>query len=641
MKKLLLTATVIAATAASLSAADKDPVLMTVDGHDIHVSEFEYLYNKNNSQQLQQQSLDEYLNMFVDYKLKVADAEHAGIQNSEEFLSEFNKFRAELAAPYFRSQTVEDELVNESYEHHKYDVYVSHIMVPLSDDKKQLLDSLRTAIISGKTTFEAAASHSIDRGSATRGGQMGFVVPDRFPWAFEKAAYDTPVGEISPVVNSGMGYHIIRVEQRKPTAGQVLAAHILRLTRGKSAEDAQHQKVVIDSLYNELQTGADFADLAKRFSEDPGSGRNGGMLPWFGKGTMVAEFDSISFALGNSELSTPFATSYGYHIIKKYDHKSVPALDELREKILENMKRDERGHAAEDAFIAELMTKYNGTVDKIVLDRAEKMISENGGYDSTVVARLAAMDVPVATYDGGAIKLSELIPSVPASGANTAADARNLIEQAAHLALQEAVLENARQDLIINNADYRNLVNEYRDGILLYEISNRNVWDKAAKDTEGLDKFFKANIDQYRWETPKFKSYVFFASSDSLLNVAIQYADSLSTDNQAAFTQDMRKRFGRDIKVERVIAAKGENAITDYLAFGGPKPESDKKTKWEAYGAYKGRILDGPEEAGDVRGAAVTDYQTQLDKEWVAQLHERYKVKVNKKVFEKLKKQQK
>lgn len=629
----------LAYVAPAVSAADSDPVLMTVDGHDVRVSEFEYLFNKNNSQQLQQQSLDDYLQMFIDYKLKVADAEHAGLQNTPEFLSEFNNFRAELAAPYLRSQQVEDELVQEAYDHRKYDVVVSHIMLQPTDENYKRLDSIRTAIVTGKTTFEEAArTNSIDRASSVRGGYMGYVVPDRFPWAFEKASYDLKPGEISPIVNSGLGYHLVRLEKRTPASGEVLASHILRTTRGKSEEEVAAQKAKIDSLYAVLKSGADFADIASRFSEDPGSARNGGSLNWFGRGAMVAEFDSVAFALKDGEISEPFATSFGYHIIKRFDHNGVPELtDELRKKIIDAMGRDQRANAPEEARLAELMEQKHAALDEAALARVRDIIAENGGYDSTVVATLTQMSLPVASYDGGKIMIADVVAAVPAAQATDAVRAANIVRATAMQALKGAVLDAARDELALTNADYRNLVNEYRDGILLYEISNRNVWEKATADTEGLEKYFKAHAADYKWEAPRFKSFVFFATSDSVLNVAKQYADSLSTAEPAVFTADMRKRFGRDIKVERVIAAKGENAITDYLAFDGEKPALDSASKWKAYAAYKGRIIDAPEEAADVRGAAVTDYQAELDREWVKQLRKRYKVKLNKKVFEKLK----
>lgn len=637
MKKHLFAAALLLAIMPSVKGADSDPVLMTVDGHDVRVSEFEYLYNKNNSQQANPQSLDEYLQMFIDYKLKVADAEHHGLQKSPDFVTEFTKYRSELAAPYLRSQEREDALVAEAYRHRLNDVYVSHIMVPLENDGEHMLDCIRTDILAGKTTFEAEArKHSVDRGSSAAGGRMGYVIPDRFPWAFEKMAYDTPEGQISPVVNSGFGYHIIRVESVRPASGLVEASHILRVTRGKSPEEVVAQEALADSLYNVLMGGADFADLATRYSEDPGSARNGGALGFFPRGAMVAEFDSVSFALPDGAVSRPFKTSFGYHIVKRTGHKGIAPLDELRGSILEAMKRDGRSLEPQTARIEELREEYKASPDSGMMTRVREMILANGGYDSVVVAKLSVMKDVAGRYTGGTVSVADVMASMPeglASDPDIAADA---FDQTVQRCLTEGVLDSFRSKLMSENADYRNLVNEYRDGILLYEISNRNVWDRASKDREGLEAFFKANLNKYKWEQPKFKSYVIFATSDSVLNEAVKYADGLSTADPAKFVQDMRTRFGRDIKIERVIAAKGENKITDYLGFGAEKP-ADNGTKWVAYAAYKGRVIDQPEESADVRGAAVTDYQAKLDADWVAGLRKAYKVKVKDKVFKALK----
>ncbi|MDE6135719.1 MAG: hypothetical protein K2F79_09120, partial [Muribaculaceae bacterium] len=215
-------------------------------------------------------------------------------------------------------------------------------------------------------------------------------------------------------------------------------------------------------------------------------------------------------------------------------------------------------------------------------------------------------------------------------------DPASIIRGAASNALEAQIREMALNEIYNSNADYRNLINEYRDGILLYEISNSKVWDRAAKDTEGLQAFFKTNADKYKWPAPKFKSYIFFADSDSILAEALAYAENLGDVSPATLSQELRKKFGRNVKAERVIAAKGENLITDYLAFGGDKPSADAKTKWKAYAAFHGRVIEAPEEAADVRGAAVTDYQAKLEKEWLDQLHKEYKVKINQKVLNKL-----
>lgn len=575
MKKYFLAASIVAASLLAMTAKSKDAVLMNVAGKDVPVSEFEYLYHKNNSQQVEPQSIDQYLGMFINYKLKVADAEAAGLDTTATFRDEFVKFRNELAEPYLQDSTVFEAIVAETYDHLGKEVLVSHIM--LKGDQTQLIDSLRTAIASGQAKFEdVAKNYSIDAPSATRGGLMGVVIPGRYPWTFEEAAYNTPVGGLSPVVNSGFGLHIIRVESVTPARGEVMASHILRLTRGVPDSVAARQKVVIDSIYEVVSADpSKFEEMARELSEDPGSARRGGELGWFGSGQMVAEFDSVAFALPVGAISKPFKTNFGWHIIKKDDARGVGSLEENREKIEKQIKNTARALEPAKAFVKKAALKY-----------ADRLPAGSVGADGEVSDETAAM-----------------------------------------------VLDMAREDLERSNADYRNLVNEYRDGILLFEISNQNVWDKAAKDQEGLEKFFRDNKAKYTWTEPKFKAFVVFATNDSTLNVALEYAAGLPADMAPTeLVQNVRDKFGRDIKIERVIAAKGENAITDYLAFGGEKPSTDN-TRWKSYAAFRGRIIDQPEEAADVRGAAVADYQEALENQWVADLHKRYKVKVNNKVL--------
>ncbi len=639
MKKILLTAVAALAMAPVLSAqGTSSTVLMTVDGKDIHVSEFEYLYNKNNNQQAQQQTLDEYLDMFTVYKLKVAEAENAGLDLTDNFVNEYNKFRSELAAPYFIDKDVLNQVVEESFSHRTRNIVVSHIMMQGSNSKA-MLDSLRNTILEGKITFEDAAKQfSIDKPSAARGGLMGPVPYDRFPWSFEKAAYATEVGQISPVINSGMGFHIIRVESSEPSQGEVNASHILLLTRDMDAAGVARQKALADSIYNAVVAGADFAEAAKKHSQDPGSANKGGSLGWFGRGMMVAEFDSISFAIADGEISKPFSTRFGFHIIKRHSHRLPEFNETTRKDIMAKMARDERGKLPAQAFTDKLMKQYNATLNNDVINEVCIAIKNNAGkLDSALIASINANSKIAGTFDGDNITTSEIVARIPKLPAN-ATKVDEIFRNTAKATLENAVLDIERNKLATTNADYRNLLNEYRDGILLYEISNSRVWEKASKDSEGLEAFFHKNIAKYSWEQPKFKSYIFFADNDSILDAAIAHAEKYKNKNASDFMNAMRAKFGNKLKVERVIAAKGENPITDFLAFGGEKPKTNAKQKrWTNYVAYNGRIIDAPEEAADVRGAAVTDYQALLEQEWVKQLRKKYKVKLNKKVFKQLK----
>lgn len=647
MKRLLISAAALAVTCgfAFATGDTTDPVLMTVDGSDVRVSEFEYLYNKNNTQQIQPQTVGEYLKMFIDYKLKVAEAENAGIDTTRAFKVEYEKFRNELAQPYLRDNSVEDKMRKELYGHMNRDLKVSHIMLvtnrTASGDlrAKALLDSIRTAVNDGSMTFaDAARKYSSDQATAANGGQMGWITAGRYPWAFEDAAYNTPKGSISPVTDSGFGLHLIYVEDIRPARGEVEASHILKLTRGVPDNMIASKKAAIDSIYNLVVAGADFADMARRESEDPGSAKRGGELGWFGSGMMVAEFDSVAFALGDGEISKPFTTSFGYHIIKRGGHRGVPSYEEMLPKLDEIISRQGRADEPYKVKMKELADKYNGLVMRANVEAIKHKISMfPAGPDSTFMATLLVDPHPIARMGDREATVAEMAQRLSRYRFTDGNQAAMMVGEIAQELLDELVAARAIEDLEKDNVEYRNLINEYRDGILLFDISNKMVWDKASADKEGLEKFFNDNRKRYAWDKPKYKGYIIFADADSTLEKAKEYANALSTSNPEEFVSQMRAKFAKNVKIERVIAAKGDNPISDYVAFGGPKPEN-KKTRWIAYCAFGGKLLEGPEEAGDVRGAVTADYQAKLEKDWLKELHKKHKVKVDKKVLKTLEK---
>lgn len=610
---------------------DSEAVLMTVDGKKVTVAEFEYLLNKNRSQQVEIQSPDDYLELFVNFKLKVADAERAGMQNDPAFLKEYNQYRAELSEPYLRSKETLDSLVRRAYSHFGSEVSVSHIMLPDSPEGKAKAEELRQRIADGKITFtDAALEFSVDKPTAARGGHMGVIQAGSCPWPFEDAAFSTEPGKMSPVINSGFGYHIIMPEDVRPAEGEINAAHILRKTMGLDEARTADQKAKIDSLYALVKQGADFASLARQYSED-GSAMRGGDLGWFRRGIMVQPFDSIAFALADGAVSEPFATKFGFHIIKRYAQRDVPSFEEARESIIEAIAQDERSLIPVQVKLNEFKVRYSAKTDTALLAELKRHFLEAG--DSAFTAALASDSRTIASYNNKDIPVSAVASVLrPMPGKN----AYENFATAADAFLNAAVREQARLDLENTDPDYRNLVHEYRDGILLYNIANEKVWARAADDKAGLEEFFKANKAKYAWNEPKFKGYVFLATSDSVMNEALAYAPAISNLDPADFTSGMRSKFGNDIRIERVIAAKGENPIIDYLAFGGPKPEI-ANSKWKAYASPAPKIITNPEEASDVKGAVVADYQAKLEHEWLEELHRKYKVKINRKVFNKLK----
>lgn len=643
MKKKFIPALLVGLAILTATAAKKnDPVLMTVNGKDVHQSEFEYLYNKNNRQQMQPQGIDEYVDMFVTYKLKVADAEAAGIDTTAAFRKEFEGYCSELARPYMRDSLVEERLVQEAYARMDRMVDVSHIMMPIGTthqeriDNKARLDSIRTAILNGADFAEMAKKFSSDRSAVRNGGRMGYIYANMYPYPFELAAFSTPVGQVSEVIDDApYGYHIVKVNGEKPNPGSVHARHILKLTRDMTPEQAQAKKAEIDSIYNILASGnADFESIARAESDDPGSARNGGDLGFFGMGRMVPEFEEVAFSLNDGEISKPFASPFGYHIVQVIEHKGIGSLEEERPQILKAIGRDVRANYPETERLNQLKKDYHAVILPQGLDKVKTLLSSAADTESGF-ALLDTDKTVVATIGDRKFTAADVMASMKPNVRTSATDAYTTFYDAVGQLLNDRTLDYARERLIVDQPDYRNLVNEYRDGILLFEISNRNVWDRSTRDTEGLKEFFRVNRDNYKWDAPKYKGYIVFATNDSVAGAARRYLASHEIEKDS-LVKTLRKEFGRTVKIERVIAAKGDNAIVDNVAFNGEQAAAPGN--WKAWFGYKGRIIDAPEEAADVRGAVSADFQQELERRWIESLHKKYPVKINKKAIKKLKK---
>lgn len=644
MKKILFAAGVLLLSAATMSAAKPnvnhaDRVLLTIDGNPVTVGEFEYLYHKNNEQQLVPQSIDQYLDMFINYKLKVVEAQAAGLDTTAAFREEFNGYAHELAKPYIFDAETERQLMETAYDHMRENVEVSHIMLPAGANADEnaanvaLLDSIRTEIVNGADFARLAHDYSYDSSTAQQGGYMGFITANMYPFQFEDMAYDTPVGQISPVFSTNFGQHIVKVHSRKPSPGYATARHILKITRGLSDEDKAVKKQQIDSIYALLQSGADFADIAIAESEDLHSAPQGGLLPEFTTGMMVPSFEQATFALADGEISPVIESKFGYHIIKRESHRGIETFEEAEPIIRRVMQRDDRRTLPRKAKIQSLRQKFNVEMNRPAIAMVESVIRNNGGLNKSSMESLRAMAAPLATFDGGKLILSDVMATLSPTGPLSPASANNLFLNRMNAMLDEILLDKEIAELPQTNPDYRNLLNEYRDGILLFEISDRMVWNRAKEDTAGLNRWFEEHRDRYTWEKPKFRCYVIFATSDSVMN---RVNDYLAVHPVAGKNLEgtLKQLCGKEVRVERVIASKGENEIVDYLGFDGPKPRGT--SKWPVFAAYESEMLDRPMSVSDDRGAITADYQTSLEEQWVKDLRSRHKVKVDKKVLKSL-----
>lgn len=611
MKRIFTIIAVALMTLSATAAKSDDPTLMTVDGRDVKLSEFEYLYHKNNTQQTQQLSPAEYLELFTVYKLKVADALRAGIDTTAAFRKEFGGYRRELAAPYMTDSTVKEQLVAEAYSRMLENVDIDHLMLPLA--RRELADSLHAVIAGGGDFHELARRYSVDPSVRVNGGHVGWISAGMYPIEFEEMAYATPVGSVSPVFPTAFGLHMVRVNARRSNPGEVRVRHILvPFERRRTAESDAAVKAKADSIYALLAAGADFGDLARRESGDRGSARNGGDLPWFGPGRMIPEFDKVAFELADGATSEPFASTFGYHIVNRYEGRPVAPKENMREKIERAIAADSRASRPEKARLEQFKQRYGA---RIVESTLAKIVLP----DST----LASSRLDFIVVGDSVVSLGEFVSTTPGL------DASNLSERAGER-LDDVTRDYAMNRLESDNPALRNIVNEYRDGLLLFEISNRNVWDRSNKDKEGLAAYFSAHRQEYAWDKPHFKGFLISATSDSVRAEIAKYLAVNDLDPDSV-SRVLRREFPRSVKVERYVVAEGDNAWVDAVAFGGKTPDVAASARWKAAFGYKWRVIDAPEEFSDVRSKVVADYQGELERKWVDELRKKYKVKIKRK----------
>ena len=640
MKAKLLISSLLLGTAI-LAIAKGDPVLMTINGKDIKLSEFEYLYHKNNQQQVEKETLEQYIDRFVLYKQKVADAEAAGIDTTEAFRKEFEGYQKDLATPYMVEDTTYHwQMVAEAYDRYKKEIDIDHFMLPLGSSvaatqaSLNRMDSIRNCVLAGEDWEALVGQYSSDPSKARNNGHYGYVSAGMFPYSFENEVYNTAIGNVSEPFKTPFGVHMIRVNNVRDR-NDVHAKHILKLFP-QNATDEQKAvcKQQIDSIYNLLKAGANFEEMAKAESQD-GSARNGGELGWFGRGRMVQPFEDIAFSLADGEISEPFATKFGYHIIKKVGHGVAP-LSEVRPNIENAISRDERATLIKERRLSDLKNKYgyrlNPAFEKYLTDR----FAENGNrYDSTFIANnIKGCTMPMFTYGGKqSVAVKELEKQLnPKTRFVRVDDAKSYILKCVDPLAEKALTDYHARELVKSNPESRTLLNEYRDGMMLFEISNRRVWKAANKDTLGLENYFAEHRANYNWDEPHFKGIILSAKNDSILNLVKADALAMSSDT---LTDGLHHKYGNDIRMERMVVKKGENSLADYLAFHeGDKPE---RKGYEEFIILEGGVIAQPEEMADVRGAVTSDYQDVLEQRWKEELARKYPAKINKKVLKQVK----
>ncbi|MCE2682894.1 MAG: peptidylprolyl isomerase [Cryomorphaceae bacterium] len=591
MKKHLL---IIAALFLSISTfAQEDPILMKIDGHPVTKSEFLQIYLKNNpNPKFDKASIDEYMELFKKFKLKVAEAEELGYDSPADTLAAYNR-----------------------------------------------IIGLKKRIEKGENFASVARGKngSEDPSAVNNGGDLGYFTAFQMVYPFEDMAYNTPVGSISEPFRTRYGYHIVNVTDKRPARGTIKTAHIM-VAVGKSAaeEDVVNAEKKINEIYAKLQKGEKFEDLVKSYSDDPSSAEKNGELPPFGTGTttrMVTTFEDAAFALkNNGDYSMPVRTDYGFHIIKRLEWTDVKTFDAMKKELQSKVNKDERSKRTQDSFVLNLKSSY-GYSNKSAKGLKWFLTNlDTSYYIGKWNASGLKSNKTLFTIDGKSFTQQQFARFLESNYRGIRKDANEVVIGLQYKAWEkEAIISYEESKLADKYPAYKALITEYHDGILLYEIMTDKVWNKAMKDTVGLRAYFDNNRSKYMWGD-RVDAIVYECSTRSIadqvykmiLNDTINSKHVLEVINKDS-ELNLRVRTNK-FDINQTNFLKGQSLVM------GANKVYELDGKFYVIKVNK-NLPAGNKEFSEAKGAVTSDYQTFLEQQWIQELMNKHKIEINQQVL--------
>ncbi len=631
-----------------LHAQQKDLVLLTIDNSPVYTSEFKRVYLKNIDlvKDEKQKNVDEYLELFIKYKLKLAEAQKLGLDKKESYLNEFEGYKKQLSSGYLTDTKVSESLIKEGYDRLQERIHGSHILVmlkPNASAKDTLLAynkivEARNKIIEGADFTEIAKEYSEDPSVKNNGGDLGWFSAFRMVYPFEDAAYTTNVGDVSKPFKTRFGYHIVKVNKREKTLGEITVAHIMvAFTPERTEEQAEER---ITEINKQLQQNVSFESLAKQFSDDTNTAVNGGKINRFAQGHINSEdFEKVAFGLKTpGEISSPVKSKYGWHIVKLIEKFPSKTFEESKAELTEKIKRDDRSQLITKSFINSLKEKYGLKRNKEAISYFKKNVPETifkenweiPSNDKTLEKEIMAIGqdsfsfMDFATYINNSNQKSNYTDvSIFLEKMYTDFESKNLLEY------YEEHLEE-------DNQDFANIVAEYRDGLLLFDLMETKVWNASKTDSIGLKKFYDSRKENY----VKQESYKVLKASSSQQSL-IDKVKTLVISGKSV--DEIKKEV--NVSDEQVVLfseqelVKGEDPITDSFSKEIDQIHvfnyDDYITLIKVNEVLPSRLKTFEE----IKGKVINDYQEDLEKKWLESLRKKYSIEVNKKTLKKIKKQ--
>lgn len=639
--------------AQSFLFGQKKEVLFTIDDHPYYTDEFARVYNKNLDlvKDDSQKDLDNYLELFLGYKLKVEKANKIGLQNSVSYQNELKSYRTQLSKNYVNDSKVTNALVQEAYNRMAQEVRASHILV-LVDEGASPEDTLaaytkiqdiKARLTAGEEFAKVAQRFSEDPSVKENYGDLGYFSAFRMVYPFENAAFNTPVGAVSKPFRTRFGYHLVKVVDKRVNRGEVTVAHIMIVKpAADDAEATTKAKQTIDDIYQKIQQGEGFESLAIQFSEDKSSAPKGGVLQRFGSGQLSSEeFENIAFSLQNkNDISKPFSSQFGWHIVKLIDKHPLKSIEEMKSEIEDKVRKDERSLLITNSLAKKLRLKYTITKDQKAWAVVKKAITDDF-YSQTweIPTALKNSDKALVTLN----KTKPLSIAVFLNFVQTQQKSKIKTKPIAKLAdelvekfIDDQLIAFYNDNLEIEFPEFGYVMEEYRDGLLLFDLMDREIWTKAKTDTLGLSNYFNENVKNYQWK--KRYNVNIFSSTDQLV---LEKAKRLIA-NGTSITE-IKEKLNKDGKINIMVKSGLFEEDFDILPQYGALTKGVTSIISKDNYYFVVEVLEVKEieakKVSDCTGKVINDYQQFLEANWVNELKKEFEIKINAAAFETVKKQ--
>jgi peptidyl-prolyl cis-trans isomerase SurA len=620
----------------------QERTILEIDDEKISAEEFLHIYKKNNTSDnaMTYEAMNEYMNLFVNFKLKVHEAKKLGLDTLASFKQELAGYRSQLAQPYLTDKRVEEELYLEAYERMKYDVEVSHILIKVNQNAspedtlkayKKIYD-IYNKLKKGEDFVKLAREYSEDESVVMNDGNLGYRTVFSLVYDFENYMYITPVGSFSEPFRTRYGYHILKVTNKRPAKGKYKVAHIMRLVpKGSGTKLDEDARAIMDTVYQKIKQGEDFEKLAFQYSEDRRTAEQGGVIGWVTVGgRMIKEFEDAVFSLEKpGDIYPLLKTSYGYHLIKLLEIEPIKPFEEVKNEIKSKISSSDRTSKSRDAILKQLKAEYNYKTYPQNLKEVYDVVTDSIFSGSWKLPEDLEIynKILVSFLDKNYTQADFLRYLEKFNRKQTPINLKIFIDNSLSN-FGEKMLLNYEESILENKyPSFKYLVNEYHDGILLFDLTDKMVWSKAITDTVGLQNFYEANKDKYMWGTRiELKEY---KCADLKTAKVLYKALNKKFDNLSVIDKLNKKNPETVVLAKSEIKEKNESSLKDKQL--SDTPGSKYVFLDETNFIVRTIIIRGPEHKSlnEARGIITADYQNYLEQEWIKELKNKYTVTVN------------